>query len=93
MAPKELGTPAAVQLYDAKGLSAGWGPTDDPEGLKFLSATMDPYTLTTIPPGVSILPYAGGSFVVAVAATVLAGMYQFGYVRNGVSGFKAFSVA
>ena len=93
MEPKDLGTSAAVQLFDAKGLAAGWGPTDDPEGVKFTNATAtDTYTLTTIPPGISVLPYAGGSFVLAVAATVLTGMYQFGYVRNGVSVFKAFAV-
>ena len=78
----------------------GYAPADDPEGI-FYGTTVnngDTWWPTTVPPGVTVIPGAGGSFVIAALSTVAAGNYSFSWSRRTTAGVittgtKAFAVA
>ena len=86
--------PAAVQLYDASGAAAGYGPSDDPEGV-FYGQTVnqgDIWAVTSQPDGAVVQPLPGGSFRITIAPSMATGSYSFTYEKNGVPASKAFTV-
>jgi hypothetical protein len=92
---------AVVQLLDALGNAAGFGPSNDPESVFFGRSDLNQnsfWRVTSVSvAGVTVTPLAGGSFTINVPASgVAAGNYNFGWTLSiaGVqsTGTKAFTV-
>lgn len=50
------------------------------------------YCIDKLPPGATLTPYPGGSFVLAIAPTMAVGSYQIDLSRDNVKMTKPFVV-
>ena len=81
-------------MFDSKGAAAGWGPTDDPQGLFKGQATKqsDVWLFETVPPKLIATAFAGGSFKIDAASDCVPGNYAIGYSFNGAARSLAVTV-
>ncbi|MCR9260765.1 MAG: hypothetical protein NXH95_13645 [Pseudomonadaceae bacterium] len=84
---------AVVQVFDAQGNPAGYGPADDPAGVFFGRGDLqqgDIWSVVSVGPGQTVTPLEGGSFLVNTS-----GSFDWELRRSGVvvdSGTKTVTV-